>query len=283
MSMALMVAMASRKRDEQGRYAEGDEMRRMGNDHSTHMGGYDRRGDDTSMGRYSRMEDQPEMRRRRDDRGRYMEEPESPRMTTRDPEAHHPWREPHMPPYLEDRRMEGSRMEHEPERMRDRNIVSFRDYQDRRQLIGFTQEGEDRMAEGGDMRGYEGRRMHGSAERSKPMKAGYAEGAGTGEGLTREKAEKWVECMEDKDGVKGGTYTWHQAQQYGRNLGITGQERLVEFYAAMNAMQSDFWPAAKKFGVDKPEFYAMLAKCFIEDPDAVEDKTAMYYECIVRK
>lgn len=262
-----MLAMAKASKDSPDR-------QRMGNDHSTHMGGeYSRR-----------MEDQPEMRRRRDDRGRYMEEPESHRMTTRDPEAHHPWPEPHMPPYLEDRqRMEGSRMEHEPERMRDRNIVSFRDYQDRRQLIGFTQEGEDRTVESGDMRGYEARRMHGSEERGQPMKAGYAEGAGKGEGLTREKAEKWVECMEDKDGVKGGTYTWHQAQQYGRNLGITGQERLVEFYAAMNAMQSDFWPAAKKFGVDKPEFYAMLAKCFIEDPDAVEDKTAMYYECIVRK
>ena len=92
-----------------------------------------------------------------------------------------------------------------------------------------------------------------------------------------------VESMEDDEGVKGGMYSWHQTQQYARNMGITGEERLVEFYAAMNAMYSDFHKAAKKFGVDKPEFYATMAKCFIEDPDAVEDKVAKYYECIARK
>jgi hypothetical protein len=231
---------------------------RMGNDHSTHMGGRD-----------PEMTDRPEMRRRRDDRGRYMEEPESPRMTTRGEDSYRPWPEPHMPPYLEDRQ----RMDREPERMRDKNVVNIRDYQDRRQ-IGF--------GANEDERGYETARMHGGAQHKQQMQMGSAKDMG-GEGLTREQAEKWVEGMEDKDGVKGGTYTWHQAQQYGRNLGITGQERLIEFYAAMNAMQSDYWPAAKKFGVDRPEFYAMMAKCFIEDPDAVEDKTRMYYECIARK
>lgn len=231
-----------------------------------------------SMGGYNReMNDQPEMRRRRDDRGRYMEEPESPRMTTRGEDNYRKRPEPHMPPYLEDRK----RMEKEPERMRDNNVVNIRDYQDRRQ-IGFSSNDDERRAEGYDNRGFETARMHGGTMQKQQMRMGGAKGMGD-EGLTREQAEKWVECMEDKDGVKGGTYTWHQAQQYGRNLGITGQERLVEFYAAMNAMQSDFWPAAKKFGVDKPEFYAMLAKCFIEDPDAVEDKTRMYYECIVQK
>nr|DAL44522.1 MAG TPA_asm: hypothetical protein [Caudoviricetes sp.] len=265
MSMAMMVAMASRKRDESGRYAEGNEMRRMENE-MRRMGNDDRE-----------MEGRAEMRRRRDERGRYMEEPESPRMTTRGESNYRPWPEPHMPPYLEDRQ----RMERAPERMRDNNVVNIRDYQDRRQ-IGFSANEDERRAEGYDTRGYETARMHGGAQHKQQMQMGGAKGMGD-EGLTREQAEKWVEGMEDKDGVKGGTYTWHQAQQYGRNLGITGQERLIEFYAAMNAMQSDYWPAAKKFGVDRPEFYAMMAKCFVEDPDAVEDKTRMYYECIARK
>lgn len=101
-------------------------------------------------------------------------------------------------------------------------------------------------------------------------------------GLDKQTVMEWVESMEDSDGVRGGKYTWHQAQQYAMNKGITGERRMLEFYAAMNAMYSDFHEAGRKFGVDKPEFYACLAKLFIEDPDAVDDKLAMYYEHVVR-
>ena len=104
-----------------------------------------------------------------------------------------------------------------------------------------------------------------------------------GHGFDKQTAMEWVENMEDGEGVKGGRYTWHQAQQYAMNKGITGEKRLIEFYAAMNAMYSDYHDVAKKFGVDKPEFYACMAKAFIEDPDAVDDKLEQYYEHIVRK
>lgn len=272
MSMALMVAMASRKRDEQGRYAEGDEMRRMSNDHSTHMGGeYSRR-----------MEDQPEMRRRRDDRGRYMEEPESPRMTTRDPEAHHPWPEPHMPPYLEDRRMEGSRMEHEPDRMRDRNIVSFRDYQDRRQLIGFGMNDDrgDEMRQYG--RRYDPSRMVADHDRHRDQEMGYAEGGEGGEHLTREQAEKWVKGMKSEDGKPGPRWPYQEIKQYAGNFGIQGEEQVIEFFAVMNALYSDYCKVAKKYGVDKVDFWADLAKAFMHDKDAEPGKVALYYECIAK-
>ena len=102
------------------------------------------------------------------------------------------------------------------------------------------------------------------------------------QGMDKQKAMEWVEAMEDGSGVKGGKYTWHQAQQYAMNNGITGQQRVIEFYAAMNAMYSDFHEAGRKFGVDKPEFYACLAKLFIEDPDAVDNKVEEYYKHIVR-
>lgn len=46
----------------------------------------------------------------------------------------------------------------------------------------------------------------------------------------------------------------------------------------MNVMYAGYHKVAKKFGVDKANFYACLAKAFIEDPDAVEDKTAAYIE-----
>ena len=66
------------------------------------------------------------------------------------------------------------------------------------------------------------------------------------------------------------------------NMGITGQQRLLEFFWAMNAMYADYHKVGKKFGVDKPEFYAHMAKCFIEDPDAKDNKVEEYVKHIVR-
>lgn len=103
-----------------------------------------------------------------------------------------------------------------------------------------------------------------------------------GELLDKETVTKWVDAMWDEDSVTGGKYTWHQTQQHALNMGITGEQRKLEFYWAMNAMYSDYHKAAKKFGVDVPEFYACMAKLFIEDPDAVEDKVEEYVKHISR-
>lgn len=100
--------------------------------------------------------------------------------------------------------------------------------------------------------------------------------------LDKETVMTWVDSMVDGDGVRGGKYSWHQAQQYAMNMGITGQQRLLEFYWAMNAMYADYHHVGKKFGVDKPEFYAHLAKCFLEDPDAKENKVEEYVKHIVK-
>ena len=153
--MGFMIAAASRGRDDRGRYAEGntgnysrmegdmemrrrrddrgrymgdDEDRRMGNDHSTRMGGT-----------YSM--DGAEMRQRRDSRGRYMEDDEGSRMAYDGNQGrmeyggrestYRPWPEPHVPPYLD--RPDMRRME-DGGRMRDKNIVNIRDYQDKRRI-----------------------------------------------------------------------------------------------------------------------------------------------------
>lgn len=103
------------------------------------------------------------------------------------------------------------------------------------------------------------------------------------ERLSKETILAWVDGMVDDDGVKGGKYTWHQAQQYALNKGITDEQRQLEMYAIMNAMYADYHHVATKFGVDRPDFYACMAKAWLEDVDAVEDKVAKYYEYIVRK
>ena len=100
--------------------------------------------------------------------------------------------------------------------------------------------------------------------------------------LDKETIMAWVAGMEDSDGVKGGKYTWHQAQQYALNKGITDEQRMLEMYAVMNAMYADYHKVAKKFGVDRDEFYACMAIAFIDDPDAVDNKVEAYYNHIVK-
>lgn len=53
-----------------------------------------------------------------------------------------------------------------------------------------------------------------------------------------------------------------------------------EYYVALNAMYSDHCETAKRMGMDKPEFYAMLAKDFLMDKDAGPHKLRKYMETI---
>lgn len=55
-----------------------------------------------------------------------------------------------------------------------------------------------------------------------------------------------------------------------------------EFYTAMNAMYSDHYKTAQKMGVDKPDFYAHMAKDFLMDEDAKPGKLAKYMREIAK-
>lgn len=100
------------------------------------------------------------------------------------------------------------------------------------------------------------------------------------EEFTDELAEKWVKSMKNKDGTKGAHWNREQTKQVMKHMGVQGIEP-HEFYAVMNAMYSDYCAAAKKFGVDTSEFYGELAKAWLQDEDAVEDKAAAYYCYVV--
>ena len=250
----MAMARAGQQRDGRGRYMEGDRMTMM---------------------------DAPEMRRRRDSRGRYMEGPSMGY---------------HIPPYLEEPEMR--RMGDEPDGQNPYGGQAevYRQQEERRNngemrrmTDGKTSAGEinyNRPDGGyGNLRYF----MHktdplnqrdGKEHFEQPRQIGFQSNQ---HGLDKQTVMEWVEEMEDADGVKGGKYTWHQAQQYAMNMGITGQQRLVEMYWAMNAMYADYHKAAKKFGVDKPEFYAHMAKCFLEDPDAVDNKVEEYVKHIVKR
>lgn len=104
--------------------------------------------------------------------------------------------------------------------------------------------------------------------------------------LTREMAEEWVAGMEGSDPAKphGGKWTMDQVKPIAQKYGVpTEGDRFVEFWAVMNALYSDYYPVAKKYNVLTPDYFADMAMAFINDKDAVKNKAAVYYECIVEK
>lgn len=90
--------------------------------------------------------------------------------------------------------------------------------------------------------------------------------------FTEKTAKEWVEAMD-------GKWSMEDVKPYMAQVSFKGNP--AEFFAVMNALYSDYCEVAKRFGIDRPEFYAMMAKAFIDDEDAVEGKVAKYYECIV--
>lgn len=95
-------------------------------------------------------------------------------------------------------------------------------------------------------------------------------------------AETWMTGLKNEDGQLGTRWTEEQTRQVAKQRGITCDP--VEFWVAMNLMHSDYGKVFAKYGMgDRVEFYADMAKAFIDDKDAVDDKLARYYECIVER
>lgn len=104
--------------------------------------------------------------------------------------------------------------------------------------------------------------------------------------LDRVTAERWVQGMKNEDPArpKGPRWSMEEVKPHALKFGVeTEGDELVEFWAVMNAMFSDYAGVAKRFNITSPEFYALMAKAWMDDKDAVPNKTAMYYKCCVKK
>lgn len=104
--------------------------------------------------------------------------------------------------------------------------------------------------------------------------------------LDRAKLHEWVNGMDNADGSHGAHWSKDQTTAVGRSYGIDfdGDISAECWYTALNMMYSDYYPTAAKFGVDRPEFYASLAKDFLCDKDApggAKAKLEGYYRGIV--
>ena len=100
-------------------------------------------------------------------------------------------------------------------------------------------------------------------------------------GFTEADAKRWTEHMENDDGSMGAHWTLEQTTAVANSIGVHVDPWI--WYAAMNMMYSDYWESATRYGVDRPEYYADLAKEFLFDKDAGGPgaKIAGYYHGIV--
>jgi len=98
--------------------------------------------------------------------------------------------------------------------------------------------------------------------------------------FTEDDARRWAEHMENDDGTTGPHWTLEQTTAVANSIGVHVDPWI--WYAALNMMYSDYCKVAKKYNLDRPEFYADLAKSFLFDKDApdAKEKIAAYYHCI---
>ena len=99
----------------------------------------------------------------------------------------------------------------------------------------------------------------------------------------RETAMHWAEHMQNADGSTGPHWTMGQTDAVANITGVSVKSCV--WWAAMNMMYSDYYGVAAKYGLDRPEFYADLAKAFLMDKDAggPEEKMAGYYYGVVKR
>ena len=219
-----------------------------------------------------------EMRRRRDSRGRFMEGDNEMEMRGGYRNEGNEMRY----------RNEGNRMENE---MRYRNEDSRMEYdspesrfRDRR---GREHYDNGRYAPTRNMMDIPynpyapkqiGFSMMGESQQQDEMQMGMSEGKHMD--LDQMSAEQWMRNMEKEDGSKGPKWTKEQVKPYMAQVGYHGPE--YKFWAVMNALYSDYCKIAKKYGVDRPEYYAELTKAWLEDKDANPEKAGLYYKYIVK-
>ena len=103
--------------------------------------------------------------------------------------------------------------------------------------------------------------------------------------FTEDDAKEWTARMENTDGSTGPHWTMEQTTAIADSMGIPEHE--IPHWAwgvTMNMMYSDYYHVAVEFGLNRPEFYAALAKAFLLDKDGPgpERKLMEYYEHIVK-
>ena len=94
---------------------------------------------------------------------------------------------------------------------------------------------------------------------------------------------EWAKNMKNTDGSSGAHWSMEDTEtvRKARNINDCKPE---DFWITMNMMYSDYQGVAKKYGIDKPEFYADMARGFLMDKDSKQgrEKLEAYYDHVVK-
>lgn len=121
-----------------------------------------------------------------------------------------------------------------------------------------------------EMTGHHGRGKGGEMHR----------GHGSGMSFDKEAAEEWMRNIKNADDSVGAHWPLEHIKQVMSQKGVELDP--MEFWVAVNMMYADYYPVAKAMNMNNIGFYMELAKCFLEDEDAVKDKLAAYYHSVVK-
>ena len=108
-----------------------------------------------------------------------------------------------------------------------------------------------------------------------------------GEKLNRETAECWVSKMTVPNGVTqedGTKWSFETAVEAGTKASVDWNKiRKTDWFAVLNMMYSDYYETAKKIEKQNDvSFFASLAKDWLCDEDAGENKLFNYYFFVVK-
>lgn len=94
---------------------------------------------------------------------------------------------------------------------------------------------------------------------------------------------EWAKEMQNADGSSGAHWSMEDTETVRKTRNINDCKP-EDFWIAMNMMYSDYQGVAKKYGIDKPEFYADMARCFLMDKDSKQgrEKLEAYYDHVVK-
>lgn len=101
--------------------------------------------------------------------------------------------------------------------------------------------------------------------------------------MSRAAAEKWVHHMHGEH-HHGEMWSYDDAKHLAKARGIPAEgQEMVDFYAVLNMVYTDFCKVAKDHGVDTEDFYADLACAWLYDRDALPaaEKLASYYTHVI--
>lgn len=156
----------------------------------------------------------------------------------------------------------------------------MRDYRGGRRSRHMDDYGDDYMY---DMRG----RRRNSRGQYMSDRRGRDYGDDMDDRLTQQEIKNWEKDLINDDGSHGAHFQPEQIDQVAQSLGINPKEFGDGVLCTItNAMYADYCGVARKFGVDRIEYYIELGKAFLQDRDfsgSGAEKAYLYYKFIVEQ